>query len=143
MIPCPKQPIRIRRLMPEVAGDDAAHTVARMPSTECQLAVSSMSRSNDRHPAADRSSTLLDFLSGGLRQLFIALPSSESFDAFEDVIVDVCLNLVRASIAMKESPSRTGGLAWKRGAATTAMHSMTSETIHLATTSTRIPVLSP
>jgi hypothetical protein len=115
--------------MPQAAGDDSTHTVTSLPSTECHLAVSPMSHSDDCHRETDCTSTVLDLLSGGLRQLFLTDLPSESFDAFQDVIVDVCPNLVRATIVIQESLSRHRNLARQRAAAATAMHSMTAQTI--------------
>src|SRR5262245_28351764 len=89
--------------MPEAAGDGSTHTVSSLPTADCHMAVSSMSRSDDHHLEADRRSTLLVFLSGRLCQLAITTMSSQSFDAFEDVFVDVCPHLVCVSIAIQET----------------------------------------
>src|SRR5438876_244959 len=102
-----------------------------------------MSHSHDPRRKANSSSTLLAILFGGFREFFVVLWPSESLDVLRHVLADVCPPVRISETAGRNPSSQLENLRLNPAASPTAVRVPLSYTLHRATTSNRIPVLSP
>jgi hypothetical protein len=102
-----------------------------------------MSHSYDPHRKANSSSTLLAILVGGFRKLFVVVSPSEIVDVHRHALADVCLPVRISATANRNLSFQLENLTLKPAASAIAVRVPLSGTSHRATTSTRIPVLSP
>src|SRR5262249_49155137 len=133
----------IDRFVHEAVRRDPADPLSRKPPAKRNLAVPSMPYSHDPHRKANSRSTLLAILVGGFREFFVVVWPSEILDVLRHVLADVCLPVILSATAGQNSSSHLENLRQKRAALPTAVPVAISNTFHPATTSTRIPVLSP
>ena len=129
--------------MLEAVRRDPADPLARKPPAKRNLAVPSMSHSHDPHRKANGRSTLLAILIGGFRKLFVVVWPFEIIDVLRHVLADVCLPVRISATASRNSSSQLENLRLKPVASPSTVRVPLSGTFHRATTSTRIPVLSP
>jgi hypothetical protein len=94
------------------------------------------------HLLNDRKLTV-DTIVGGFREFFVVVWPCEIFDVLRHVLVDVCLPVRIPATAGQNPSSQLENLRLKPAASPTAVRVPLSGTLHRATTSTRIPVLSP
>jgi len=102
-----------------------------------------MSHVHDPHRKANGSSTLLAILVGGFRKLFVVVSPSEIADVHRHALADVCLPVRISATASRNLSFQLENLTLKPATSPTAMPVLLSGTSDRATTSTRIPVLSP
>ena len=130
-------------LCTKLLDGDPPDPFSRKPPFKRNLAVLSMSHSHAPHRQANSSSTLLAILIGGFRELFVVAWPSEIFDALRHVLADVCLPIGISATAGRNPSSQLEYLRLKPAASPTAVRVPLSRTLHHATTSPRISVLSP
>jgi len=129
--------------VPETLGDGAAGPVIGRRATKSVVAMPAVSGSADRHPEIDRCSTVLEVLIEQLRRLVVAAFPFQPSDVPSHVDADVCL-LTRTqpfSMAAATLAHRSGIL--KRHTSLSAVAFASLDAARHATTSARIPVLSP
>src|SRR5262245_23225857 len=102
-----------------------------------------MSHSHDPHHKANSSATQLAILVGGFREFFVVVWPSEIFDVLRHALADVYLPVRISATASPNSSFQLENLRLKPAASPTAVRIALPDTFHRATTSTRIPVLSP
>jgi hypothetical protein len=135
--------IRIATLLCHRVRRDPADPLSRKQPAKRNLAVPSLSHSHDPHRKANSSATLLAILVGGFRELFLVVWPSEILDVLRHVLADVCLPVKISATARRNPSPLLENLRLKPAASPTAVRVPLSCTLHRATTSTRISVLSP
>ena len=129
--------------MQETPGDGAAGPVIGKRATKSVVAMPAVSGSSDRHPETDRCSTVLEVLIEQLLRLLVAGFPFQPSDVPSLADADVCL-LTRSrpsSMPAATLAHRSGIL--KRHTSLSAVAFASLDAARHATTSTRIPVLSP
>ena len=129
--------------MQETPGDGAAGPVIGKCALESVVAMPAVSGPSDRRPETDSRSTLLEALIEPLRRFVVASFPSQSLDVLSHACADVCLftrtrrdcisgSTTSSQKRLLEPPYNAfrGGLPF-------------ADALRHATTSTRIPVLSP
>jgi hypothetical protein len=129
--------------MQEAVGYDSADLFPRKTPAQRNMAVSTMSRSPNRHCEANGGPTVLEALGGLFYEFFVVVWPCEIFDVRRDVFAEVCLSARIRSITVKASSSRFQNLKHNRDQSRPAVRISFLGTPHHATTSIRIPVLSP
>jgi Phage integrase family len=97
----------------------------------------------DRHPETDRCSTVLEVLIEQLRRFVVAGFPFQPFDVLSHADADVCLFTATRRYSMPAAPLARGTEILKRHTSPSAVAFASPDAARHATTSTRIPVLSP
>ena len=129
--------------MPETVGDGAAGPILGQRAAKSVVVMSAVSGSSYRHPETDRCSTVLEVLIEQLRRLVVTGFLFQLLDVLSHAYADVCLPTQTRSHSISAPPLiRTGGIL-NRHPSPSAVVFASLHAAHHATTSTRIPVLSP
>ena len=129
--------------MQETPGDGAAGPVIGKRAPISVVAMPTVSRSSDRHPEIDRCSTVLEVLIEQLRRLVVAGFPFQPFDVFSHAGADVCLFTRTRRYSMPAASLARTTETLKRHTSPSAVALASPDAARHATTSTRIPVLSP
>lgn len=129
--------------MQETPADGAAGPVIGKRATKSVVAMPAVSGSYDRHPEAECCSTVLEVLIEQLRRLVVADFPFQPFDVRSHADADVCLFTRTRPFPMPAATLAHRSDILKRHASLSAVAFASLHTARHATTSTRIPVLSP
>ena len=129
--------------MPEVVRDDASGSFNRQGNDKTIMVVSHLSEPSDRYSEADGRSTILEDLIERFRQYLVAVLQSGTFDVLWHACADVCLPARATAFPIAAARISPENLRRITSTSPSAVRRATLNASHLATTSTRILVLSP
>jgi hypothetical protein len=129
--------------VPEVVTHGAVDPFYRKPGAKPNVAVPSMSRSHEHHRETNRGSTFLETLLERLRGFFLTLSPTEILDVLWHAGVGVSLSARIPPIPFQAVIVSNENLTLQRTTSPTAVRFCVIRALLPATTSTRIPVLSP
>ena len=129
--------------MQETPGNGDAGPVIGKRATKSVVAMPAVSGSSDRYPETDRCSTVLEVLIEQLRRLVVAGFPFQPFDVLSHADADVCLFTRTRRHSIPAAPLARRTDISKRHTSPSAVAFASPDAARPATTSTRIPVLSP
>lgn len=129
--------------MQETPGDGAAGPVIGKRATKSVVAMPAVSDSSDPRPETDGRSTLLEAFIEQLRRLVVASFPFQPFDVLSHVRADVCLFIRTRMFSIPVTTARSQKRQLEAPYITIRGVLRFARRLPHATTSTRIPVLSP